>query len=154
MSPPCRRAAALTSGDHPEPHPDLCSPPALISASAAAGLSALATGVHRASLSEGGGKVPTGAGWPQGSRCYRARETGGCDSAYRALGGEGRRAWFARAALGRAGPGLPGAVEVTGVPGMSTAREFTCRRQGIICHPRPMPTEVAKRLAALCCWTD
>src|SRR5215467_11890620 len=85
MSPPCRRTAAPTSGDHPEPHPDLCSPtgPDLRERGCGtfgptfAGLSALATGVHRASLSEGGGNVPTGPGWPQGSRCNRARETGG-----------------------------------------------------------------------------
>src|SRR5262252_5157551 len=68
MSPPCRRAAAPTSGDHPESHPDLCSPigPDLRErgcgtfGSAFAGLSALTPGVHRASLSEGGGKVPDG----------------------------------------------------------------------------------------------
>src|SRR5215471_9646841 len=41
MSPPCRRAAALTSGHHPEPDPDLSSPGNLTSTSPALGPSAL-----------------------------------------------------------------------------------------------------------------
>src|SRR6516225_919058 len=70
MSPPCRRAAALTSGDHPEPDPDLSSPgdPDLRERGCRtfgptfAGHPALATRVHRASLREGGEGMPATPG--------------------------------------------------------------------------------------------
>jgi len=70
MSPTCRRAAALTSGYHPEPDPDiptpgdpdLCAPDGRTSSPAFPGHSALAALAPRASLSEGGAGMPVTPG--------------------------------------------------------------------------------------------
>src|SRR6516225_6260214 len=103
MSPPCRRPATLTSGDHPEPDPDLSSPgnPGLREphcrtfGPAFAGHSALAVRVQRTSLSKGGiyGTTPGGLKAP---RCRLGAKQEG-EAAYWAFGGEGRRARFAGA---------------------------------------------------------
>src|SRR5215472_16216223 len=99
MSPTCRRAAALTSGHHPEPDPDPCSPGRPVtSASATAGLSAYVRMLFgpwppgfkaRVSVKQvrdagdfGSAAQLPGAAW--------ARQTGGSEAACRALGGEGR----------------------------------------------------------------
>ena len=85
MSPTCRRAAALTSGDHPEPDPDL-SPPD-VPWSPRARLRDLRPCVRRPfgpdrpdPQGESQGRRcgdGAGAGWPQSSPLLSERETGG-----------------------------------------------------------------------------
>src|SRR4029450_1953677 len=103
----CRGTAPRTSGQYPEPDPELCSPDDLPRADCrpfgptTAGLSALGTRVQRARLSERNSRAGE-AEWaftaPLG-----VWERGAHDAGCWAPRGEDRRTRFGRAAPGRAG---------------------------------------------------
>src|SRR5215475_1877332 len=130
----CRRAAARTSGHHPEPDPELSMATARPYASPAVGPSVLAPRVQQASLNEGGEWMPAIPGGRKSSQCRLSARFRGVRLLTRHFVGRAGELGSLERLLDELDRGCPGAV---GRGRACDIVELMHRRQRVAEAPKP-----------------